>query len=270
MGLSERALSDLSLDQQVRDARAVLEAAGEASVAVFGRGLGGPAAIALAASLPERVSHLILFGSGARVVHRDAALPPRLAEALGLLSEASWPLASRTLAELMLPEARPEAVAWYAEYQQAVASPEVAAALVRSAAAIDVRDLLPKVRAPSLVIHRRDDRSASLEGARELAAGLAQSRLVVLEGSATLPYLGNWQAVVSAIRGFLNPTGGRLTWRERELLALLAEGLSNREAAARLGVSESTVARHLANAYLKLGVGSRSAAVARARAAGIL
>ena len=89
--------------------------------------------------------------------------------------------------------------------------------------------------------------------------------MLVLDGSATLPFYGDQEAVISAIESFLNPQAATLTRRELEVLGLAAAGLSNRRIGSDLHISEDTVARHLANIFLKLDVGSRGAAVARAR-----
>lgn len=104
-----------------------------------------------------------------------------------------------------------------------------------------------------------------------LAAHLPNASFVPLDGTYHLPYFGDSVAVTEAIDRFLRPADPKatsepapLTAREREVLQLRAEGLPNRDIAQRLVLSDKTVARHLANIYLKLGVTTRAAATAYA------
>ena len=134
----------------------------------------------------------------------------------------------------------------------------------------DIRELLEQVRAPALVVHRRDDRAMPFAQGRELAAGLPDARLVALDGDLHPPWLGDSDAVVDAVRAFLAPPratrgdDGPLSAREAEVLRLVAEGLSDAEIAGRLIVSPHTVHRHVANIRTKLGQPSRAAAAAYA------
>ncbi len=135
------------------------------------------------------------------------------------------------------------------------------------------------MRAPTQVVHRRDDRAVPYAQGRALAAAIPGATLVPLAGSAHLPWVGDAQAVVRALRGFLSPhfaevvdepAGALLSRREREVLALVAEGLGEREIAGRLVLSPHTVHRHVANIRTKLGVSSQAAAVAEAGRRGLI
>jgi DNA-binding CsgD family transcriptional regulator len=137
------------------------------------------------------------------------------------------------------------------------------------------------VQAPTVVVHRRGDRAIPYALGRELAAAIRDATLIPLDGRAHFPWAGDMGSVVRALRSFLSPDNESagvagepaevlLSGREREVLALVANGLSDSEIAAQLVVSPHTVHRHVANIRHKLGRGSRTAAVAEAARLGLL
>ena len=137
------------------------------------------------------------------------------------------------------------------------------------------------MKVPTLVVHRREDRAIPYRLGREVAAGIGGARLVPLHGSAHFPWAGDAGSVVRAVRAVLaqeseperpvgEPAAALLSRREREVLQLVAIGLSDREIAEQLIVSPHTVHRHVANIRHKLGRGSRTAAVAEAARLGLL
>jgi DNA-binding CsgD family transcriptional regulator/pimeloyl-ACP methyl ester carboxylesterase len=271
-GLADREPLTPTLEGEVDIVERVVDAGGEAQVALLAAGLAAPIAIGYAALHPHRVSHLVLFApalggldSGAGTGRLDA-----LTDALGRLIRADWGLATGTLAELMLPGGDAAARRGYADYQRMAASPEAAAELLIALSGMDVTALLDRVTAPTLVLHRRDSRAAGVGAARLLAAQVRGARLRLLDGSEQLITHGDVGTVLAEITAFLEPAATLLTAREVEILALAAEGLSNRAIARQVILSEHTVARHLANVFLKLDVGSRSAAAAHARRIGVL
>jgi ATP/maltotriose-dependent transcriptional regulator MalT len=126
-------------------------------------------------------------------------------------------------------------------------------------------------------VHRRADRAIPYACGRDLATAIPGARLVGLDGDAHLPWVGDRMAVARALGSFLTRTpapdpaaAALLSRREREVLTLVAGGLSNREIAERISVSHHTVHRHVANIRHKLGSGSRAAAVAEAVRLGLL
>jgi DNA-binding CsgD family transcriptional regulator len=114
------------------------------------------------------------------------------------------------------------------------------------------------------VLHRRGDRAAPLAGGRALAQAIPEAELVELEGRSHLPAIGDAQSVVDEVRRFLGlptlrravPTG--LTTRQTEVAGLVAEGLTNRQIADQLGISERSAESHLERIRLRLGFSSRS------------
>lgn len=257
-----------SPEVQMRDCLAVLDAAGVARASFLVVSEGGPMAITLATAHPERVDKLVLYGSYARLrggpehpIGRSEEQP----RALISLIRSEWGLGSRVLAAVFISEADPAQVAWFTTYQRIAATAGAAIAFLESAYRIDVRHLLEHVTCPVLVLHRRQDHLIPFAHAEYLAAHLTHATLVALEGEQHIPYFGDTASMIGAVNRFLSSPGSPvrpLSPREKEVLELVADGLSNREIAGRLSVSEATVARHLANIFAKVGVTSRAAAVA--------
>src|SRR5215207_9302862 len=241
--------------------RAVTESVGATTFDLFGWSLGAPVAAQWAAERPETVSRLVLYGgwaTGSAIGDADSRR-----HVLGLLAT-HWGLGSDLLTDVFAPDADAATRRVLAEYQRAASSAATAAAMLRLAYDLDVRSALPQISAPTLVLHRREDRAAPLAGSRALADAIPGAELVVLEGRSHLPAMGDADALVDQVRRFLGlprlrravPTS--LTPRQSEVAALVAEGLTNRELAERLGISERSAESHLERIRLRLGFSSRS------------
>lgn len=270
-GLSDRTSTDFSLDAVQRDLDAVVQRLELRSFALCGFFNAAPAAIAYAASHTS-VERLVLWGGFARGT--DVYLLPFAAPSPGTVA-ALWDQLTDTAARTWTASGA-EARAM-AEFFRACVAPEAALRAFSAARDYDVTALLPKVHAPTLVLHRRDAPSQRFELARDLAARIPDATLVVVPGEAASPFSGDIEEPIAAIERFLGlradvaersgPPAERieaLTPREVEILALLAGGSANKEIAARLGLSVHTVERHLTNLYGKIGVRSRSEATAYA------
>ena len=226
---------------------------------------------------PDRVARLLLYGAYA---DGAAVTSPEVREALIATVRSHWGLGSRVLADIFLGTTDSSELERLARYQRAATSPQTAAALLQLTYRNDVRAELGLVRAPTLVVHRRADRAIPYRLGRELAAAISGATLVPLDGSAHFPWAGDAGAVARALRSALVPepavrppvesAAGLLSGREREVLTLIARGLSDREIAQQLVLSEHTVHRHVANIRHKLGRGSRAAAVAEAARLGLI
>jgi class 3 adenylate cyclase len=199
-GLSDREVTDFSLDTQMLGLEAVVDRLGLQRFALFAPANSGPAAIAYAAQHPERVSHLVLWCSWARA--SDWSHSPRLRALRGLVNR-DWETYTETYAHVV--------VGWSAgaEAQQVAAlmrESVTQAAMQAWAEAVprfDVTDLLPQVRSPTLVLHRRQYHLLDVEVARGLASRIPDARLVLLEGESAAPWVGDEEAVASAIDEFL-------------------------------------------------------------------
>ncbi len=182
---------------------------------------------------------------------------------LGLLAT-HWGLGSDVLTELFATDADAGTRLALTRYMRAASTPETAVALLRLAYDLDVRACLPRVQAPTLVLHRSGDRAAPIGEGRALAEAIPGAELVVLDGRSHLPAIGDADAVVAEVRRFLGlprlrravPTG--LTARQSEVAALVAEGLTNRQLADRLHITERSAESHLERIRLRLGFTSRA------------
>ena len=286
-GWSERDVSDHSLDALVADAEAVVERLGLDRFAMFGAFDAGPVAIAYAARHPERVSHLILWCSWARSSDMRS---PRIRAWLGLIDQ-DWELMTDTCVHLALGWPAGEVGRHAAQRLRESVTPEAARAALEAMGQYDVTALLPELKAPTLVLHRGDIPWLPVDIARALASQIPDARLTVMEGESTAPYLGDAEAVASAVDVFLGegeegrtgrlgawepgteqeeePRQARaypdsLTAREVEVLRRLAGGQTNNEIAEELHVSVRTVERHIANFYAKIGARGRANATAYA------
>ncbi len=199
-----------TLEQRMDDVRAVMDAAGSARAALFGFSEGGSMSVLFAATYPERTLALVTFGIFAsRVWSEDYpwAPTPEQREAWLSLIERDWGR-DADLATLAPSVAEDAAFRrWFGRYMRLSASPRAAVALGRMNTRIDVRDVLPTIRVPTLVMHRRDDADARVEEARYIAARIPGARLVELDGADHLVFTGDADAVLGEIEEFL--TGAR-------------------------------------------------------------
>jgi pimeloyl-ACP methyl ester carboxylesterase/DNA-binding SARP family transcriptional activator len=191
-GASDRTTRMPTIDQRVEDLVAVMDAAGFDRAHVLGLSEGGPVAIALAATYPDRVDSLTLLGSGARTIgdETDEERDGRR-ELVSLFHERWGTEASLTLDVFGPSVARDQSYrAWEPRYERQSAGPSALRELLDMIEAVDVRPLLGAVSAPTLVLHRTGDRVVPIALARETAALLPGSRLVELDGDDHFVHVG--------------------------------------------------------------------------------
>ncbi|GHD01962.1 alpha/beta fold hydrolase [Zhihengliuella salsuginis] len=283
-GASDRDTERFSIEAWVEDLEAVVDAADLREFSLLGMSNAAAVAVAYAARHPDRVDRLLLYGGFAQGRLRHDTSPRARAEAdlMVDLIRTGWgkanPAFRRIFTTLFVPDASIEQMTWFDEMQRISASPDTAALMRNARQRIDVLPLLPRVKAPTLVMHARDDAVAPFEQGRVLAAGIDGARLVPLDGRNHILLADEpaWPAFTRELDGFLGggasagSATGSLTARQTDVLRLLAGGRSNAEIAAALHLSEHTVHRHVANIYRTLGLGSRAAAAAYAALRGIV
>lgn len=265
----------------LQDLVTVMDAAGLARCAVLGISGGAAAAIALAARHPERVSQLVLLGAFAQgpLVAPASAEQAAYLEAQAQLMALGWGVRNAPVQQFitasMLPDATPEQAAALNEQQRLSCDGRRAAAYFRSRLVLDVRAELAAVRCPTLVMHAEGDASVAAERGREIAAAIPGARFETLHTRNHVPVAGEpaFERFCTALTAFVRPVADSpgaagFTPRQRQLLALVAQGRDNLQIAAELGLADKTVRNALSALYAQLGVEGRSHAVVRARELG--
>ena len=184
-GMSQRDVTDVSFATWVQDLESVVDAAQLERFALLGISRGASIAIAYAVRHPERVSHLVLYGGFALGVnYRGTPEAVEARRALNSLIRLGWGLNNPAFSKLFtcrfIPRATPAHEAWFDELQRVSTSPENAARLMKADDEIDVVELLPRLRVPTLVVHCDDDHVVPPEQGRLLAAAIPGARYVSL------------------------------------------------------------------------------------------
>jgi pimeloyl-ACP methyl ester carboxylesterase/DNA-binding CsgD family transcriptional regulator len=273
-GLSDRALpGPLTAELETAQLEAVWKAVGAEPAFLFACSCAGLATARFASAAPERVRKIVFFGAYAS---RDD-IPPVTRDSIVDFTRVNWKLAAQMLAGLILPHGSGDDIAWLSRFQRNSADADVAAAFLELDLTSDVKPYLPSLTMPALVLHRRGDRTVPIGRGRELASLLPNARFVALPGDAHLPHMDDQRPLQRALAGFLDDAAppeqngdSPLTRRETEVLRLISVGLSNREIASSLVLSEHTVHRHVANILRKLAQSSRAAAATHATRAGLI
>lgn len=278
-GMSDREVGDLSVESWLSDLETVIEAAGVERPSLLGTSGGAAVALAYAARNPERVDRVVVnggFASGAFLrVDEQRAVAFRAAMRTGWT--APHPAFRRLFTMMFLPDGTPDQMAWYDDLQRYSATPDMAIRLYEALGRIDVTELLPQVVTPTIVFHARRDHVVPFAEGRRMAAAIRAARLITLESKnhLLLEQEPAWQEFIREALAFLGsapaPDGEApaadvddLSPRERDVMRLVAEGLSNEEIAERLFLSVRTVERHLSNVYVKLRVSGKAARAAAA------
>jgi pimeloyl-ACP methyl ester carboxylesterase len=206
-GLSDRPSEMPALADSTKHALAVLDAAGLERAYVMGWSQGGPSAILLAVTHPERVQGLILYGTQACFRRgpdypwglSDAELEPSLEYA-----EAEW--GELAFASHFAPTGDERFARWWAAYSRAAATPSIAVAIQRANSVIDIRDRLHEIRVPTLVLCRRGDPIGPPAAGRYMADKISGSRFVELEGDDHVMWVGDSEALCREIEAFVTHT----------------------------------------------------------------
>ncbi|HUH80710.1 MAG TPA: adenylate/guanylate cyclase domain-containing protein [Solirubrobacteraceae bacterium] len=224
-GLSERSLNTYTLEQEVRDALAVLDAAGSDRVALFTYAVGGLVGAKLAAERPDRVGALVMYASVSRTSWApdyDWAMTIEQREQIAAMTTATWGEQGSGLLARLAPSMNgdPALISWFARAQRLAASPREARMIANATSELDVREVLPTISVPTLVMHRPEELVWDVRHSRYLAERIPGARYVELAGADSFPFLGDSEAIVEEIAEFL--TGGRTgTAPARDLLTVM-------------------------------------------------
>ena len=239
MGLSDRDVESLTLEERAEDIRAVMDAVGSKKAALLGVSEGGYMAVMFAATHPERSAALVLYGAYAKG---------------GWAPDYPWGLTDEQNKRIWIDNlerdwggpfglehgapsvANDEAArSWFGAYLRYSASVTATKTLMYQNHAVDIRDLLPAVRVPTLVLHRTGDQWQQLAEGRYLAEHIPGAKLVELPGDDHIPWWGDQDRLIGEIQEFL--TGARaIAPTDRVLLTVLVTDIvGSTEKAAAMG-----------------------------------
>ena len=286
-GLSDRDTDQLSFEKWVSDLACVADAAGFDRFPILATCWGGPVAIEFAARYPERVSHLVLYGTYARgrfrVGEPDSA---RKARVLLELTRLGWGQDNDAFMQVWSSTFQPggtlEYLRSWAEQMRLSTTAETAARLLEIGWGVDVCEAARKLKCPVLAVHAERDHAVPIAEGRLMASLIPDCRFLQLDSENHMPLLDEpvWPLLISEIRSFLTKPDApksirgslpldELTPRERAVLEAIAGGLDNSEIAGALGLSEKTVRNHITRVFDKIQVQHRYQAIVRARDAGL-
>lgn len=218
-GLSDWNVEDDSFEKWVHDLEAVVDSAGLHRFVLLGVSGGSAISIAYTVRHPERVSHLILYGAFARGWAK-VGLPQHKLDAmyaLAKIAEIGWggsnPAYRQIFTTMFVPEANTEFVRSFNEMERMSTSPEMAAKFWIEIGKIDVFDMLPNVKVPTLVLHARNDKMALFEGGRQIAALIPGARFVPIESKNHILQENEpaWPKFLAEVHRFIGVEGNRKT-----------------------------------------------------------
>jgi class 3 adenylate cyclase len=237
-GLSDRLGRPPTLEESMDDLGAVMDAAGSERAAIFAISEGGPMSALFAATHPDRVSSLVLYGTFARVLRT-----PDFKQGVSEEQFEDWTKRVReewggaVAVDLWAPSdvGNPEFERWWGRLLRQGTSPSGAIELMNLYREIDVRAALPAIAVPALVLHRRDDRLVPARQGEYLAERISGARYVELTGADHLPTVGDQEALLDEVEEFLVGSRGA-HGAERALATILfTDIVGSTETAARLG-----------------------------------
>jgi len=239
-GLSDRVADSAlpTLEQRMDDVRAVMDAAGSTRAALFGVSEGGPLSALFAATYPMRTSALIMYGGYAKWI-RDVDYPWAPSredhEAAFKAYEEHWgtPIGLKVLAPSVASDERWRQ--WWGQHQRLSASPGAGVTLYRMNVEIDIRQILPTIRVPTLILHRLGDCLMNPAGAKYMAGQIPGAKYVELPGEDHIAWIGEVDILLAEIQEFV--TGVRPASEVDRILAtvLFVDIVGSTDRAAALG-----------------------------------
>jgi class 3 adenylate cyclase/alpha-beta hydrolase superfamily lysophospholipase len=238
LGLSDPVQGAPTIEDRMQDLRAVMDAAGSERAALFGVSEGGPMSMVFAATYPERVSALVLYGTFARMTEAEGypwGYPFDVFEQFVASKIASW--GGDETVDAFAPSRAQDAEfrRRWAAFERRSTSPGSYRSLMHMNADTDVRDVLPSIRVPTLVLHRSGDIPIRVGNGRYLSEHIAGARFVELPGEDHFYFVGDTGALLEEAEEFL--TGRRSVHERDRVLAtvLFTDIVGSTEEATRLG-----------------------------------
>ncbi len=280
-GLSDWQVDDVSDSTWLGDMECVIDAAGvQQPMVLLGVSQGAVTAIRYAVNHPERVSRLILYGGyalgwGGRGDHADQHYKAVL-EMIRLGWGSENPAFRQVFTSRFLPKGSHEQLDWFNELCRKTVAPAMAESLLNARGSVNICDLLEQVRVPTLVLHACHDNVVPFAEGQWLAREIPGAQFVALDSHNHVLQADEpaWQEFKMSVLEFTgqSSTGPKaksapLSGREGQILVLLTAGLTNKEIAQRLHISEKTVRNHLSSVYRKLKVRNRAQAIVKTAAA---
>jgi class 3 adenylate cyclase len=210
-GASDPVASAPTLDERVQNMRAVLDAAGSERAALLGISEGGPMSLLFAATYPERISHLIIYGSFARVETAPDYFPdlqPKFDQTMAGFRDMLDHWGEGRMIDFFAPTLAGSATvrSAYGLFERAAASPAMVRAVMEAVQQIDIRAVLPTIEIPTLVLHRKGDTAIPVENGRYLAEHIPRARYVELSGEDHIAWFGDPEPILAETEEFLTGT----------------------------------------------------------------
>jgi class 3 adenylate cyclase len=286
LGLSDPVspTSPPTLEQRMQDAVAVMNAVEAERAAVFASTAGVPEALLLAVTYPERVSHLVLvhgFARLSRAPDYPVGVPQRMLDSLTeVITETDAVDRGVDVLAMIAPSVADNRAfrAWWDRAGNRNASPAMAQALMKATQQVDVRDILPRVLVPTLVLHRRDNRFIRVGHGRYLAEHIAGAKYVELAGNDHLYFVGDTDALLDEVEEFLTGSHQAPEGDVTTVTILFTDIVASTEQSARLGhrrwavltdnhdaMVRATLARHRGREVKSIGDGFLAAFEATTR-----
>ena len=240
-GLSDPVVNPPTLEERMDDVRAALDAAGWERAVIWGVSEGGPMAMLFAATYPDRVPALLLYGTFARFSRADDyphGYPPEANEKWLKRIESTWGTGELSRSFAPSKAADPAEMRIFARLERLAMSPGTARKLFTLLTQTDVRHVLPAIRVPTLILHRVRDQPVNVGHARYLAERIAGAKYVELPGEDHMPFMGDMDALLGEVREFL--TGERAAPEVDRILTtiLFCDIVDSTKCAAELGDHE--------------------------------
>ena len=213
-GLSDKVSSLCSLEERMDDIRNVMDAVNSKKAILFGHSEGGTISCLFAATYPERTISLITFGAFAkRIFSNDYPWAPKPAERKIFYKtiKEGWGNGQKLGLEYLMPSMANDQdyYNWFASYLRSAASPGTALALAMMNTEADITNILDVIKVPTLILHRTHDKDVNIEEAKYLEKRIPNSKLIELNGSDHLFWIGDAYSVMVEIEDFI--TGKRQT-----------------------------------------------------------